>query len=236
MLYEISDLLNKFYISNTHDININYNENNIYLKNIQKELKIFHKFLSDNENKIIIKNILQGRDEIKDLLKITKQKNMFLKSYKNDENYQDVLDFNSKLEDQLENNFSNNQEVYDYLMYLNNFLESIDYVDNPNKYVKKFLNEIIENKKLYYFDNINPHDHPLTLFIDSLAVYMDHYTIYRMLRKFDGKEQENIIFYGGSFHSKNIYNILKNTNYFDILIKQKNNNDYNHDCQILTRY
>jgi hypothetical protein len=193
-------------------------------KDIQQDLMDIYKFLSDNNYQKNIKLILKGTDEVKDIFKINKQKHKFIESYENDENYNDIIDFAHKLEDQLRNNFNNSEIIYEYLMDIKEILKSIEHIDNSNKYVKLFLTEIINNKNL---------QRPLNLFNDCLAGYMDHYTIYRMLRKFDNLEQKNIIFYGGAFHSNNIYKILKNTEYFDVLIKRKTNDYDLHDCQIL---
>jgi len=51
-----------------------------------------------------------------------------------------------------------------------------------------------------------------------ISSYMDRYIIYRMMRKFDGKQQKNIIFYGGEAHTKNIYKVFNRTKYFETIV------------------
>jgi len=61
---------------------------------------------------------------------------------------------------------------------------------------------------------------------------MDKYTIFRILRKFNNKTQNNVIFYGGYVHTLNIKKILLNTNFFKVIVKPVNENIDN-DCKKL---
>ena len=174
--------------------------------------------------KHIIKKILGGSEELYDVFKITKQKKNFLENYGND-----VNDFSNKLDIQMKKNFSDATKVFDYLMYIKDFLSTINHITNKKKYITSFMRRIDVDKNLYDSTPESIFDS----FITILSSYMDHYAIYRMLRKFDNKQQKNIVFYGGSFHAGNIHKILTHTGYFKTIVKKQENAYKQHECQLL---
>ena len=198
---------------NNDKIQINNEKDEFYLNTFYNDVKNLYANLTEN-NLIICNDILNNSDTLNIIFKITKQKNKFLESYSNENNFNDYVLFSNILEQQINNNFINNN-CYDYLLKVKEYLKSINNIIDKNKYVYEFL---INFHKIHDFEIINK-------IKDILCSYMDHYTIYRMFRKFDNDEQNNIIFFGGSVHSTNIFNILKNTNYFNVLINKNNDID-----------
>jgi hypothetical protein len=226
MTYSLSNAMTNMLKPN-RKFKIDYDNNINFFKNYENSLRESYKFLSDDKNQSSIKKILKGDDNILDVFKISKQKDRFLENYGDD-----INDFAKELDKQMKNNFKNNDIVYDYLMYMKNELKSIDHIEDTKIYMKKFLNKVNDDKRMFaiYRDA----SHPFNLFMDTLSTYMDLYTIYRMLRKFDNKEQKNIIFYGGAFHSNNIYKILSKTGYFKLIVeKDINSGQKSHDCQVI---
>ena len=55
--------------------------------------------------------------------------------------------------------------------------------------------------------------------LDILASYMDKYILYRMMRKFDGIDQDCVIVYAGDLHIQNIYKVLKQSSMFSNTVK-----------------
>lgn len=218
MQYGLNDILTKGIKT--------YDNNKKLFDMVAYNLKDFYKIISDTNNMLIIKDIVNGNDKLNKLFKITKQKDKLLKNYGDN-----IIDFLNNLNKQIKGNFSAADKVYNYILYIKSILNSINNIENNKKYMKKFMTMILNDKELYD-RNIN---HPLSLFMDTISYYMDHYTIYRMLRKFDNKEQKNILFYGGSFHSNNICRLLLKTNYFKLIVKQKEIYNENNDCKILKK-
>jgi hypothetical protein len=150
------------------------------------------------------------------------------------ENYDEVDIFIKQLDKYFHNKFFNNSnEMFNYLMYYYNFLKSLNHIDNNKEYMTQYIRGLYEDKKLFDTDE----NHPIQKIVHIISAYMDMYTIYRMLRIFDGKQQKNIIFYGGSFHTIDIYEALLETEMFKVIVKRKQaSSSDKHDCQYLTEY
>jgi len=170
-----------------------------------------------------IKEILSGKSTVlNNAMKITKQKNKMIESYKKINNFTEKLD---RIIDDVY--FKNTSDVFNMMLEIKNMIDRAKnkYPDNRKRFVMKFFKIFRET----YHDD--PSEKTLkNLFHNfslSFASYMDRYTIYRMFRKFDGKKQNNVLFYGGEGHTKSIATVLYKTGYFDIEVEKISN--YN-DC------
>jgi superfamily II DNA or RNA helicase len=225
----LEDDVNLFEENNNKYIDDYFDDN--YLKNKQNYeyqydfLKHFYSMMKDDNNKKIMKDIVNGNCiELENKLKITKQQKEFLKSYENDKNYEEIENIHNNINNQFKSGFKkNSNEINIFLSNYIDVLEDIDYIDDVKKYIYKYFKK---TQNLYYsFD--------ILIFFESFSYYMDKYTIFRMLRKFNDKKQNNIIFYGGYAHTLNIKKILLNTDFFKVIVKPTNENDDN-DCKKLT--
>lgn len=228
MLYGLNNIYTNMIKPHNTKIQLYYNDNKKFFIEFENHLRYVNNMLSDPDIQILVKNILNGDTNLMQLFKITKQKNKFVESYNNNKY---INDFYEKLEENIKNNFKNANRSYEYLMHVKYVLNSINDIKSTEDYIIEFL-KYVENDKVFF--NQTDNEHPLYDVCDILATYMDHYAIYRMLRKFEDDPQNNIIFYGGSAHTKNMYKLLINTGYFKVIVKKNNKYDsYQHDCQTL---
>jgi superfamily II DNA or RNA helicase len=227
LLGYLSDRLFSNLIKPNNETELIYEKNINEFKTIKDGIKTTNKFLKDiienPELNDILKKILKGDSLIFDKFKLTKQKNKFIETYgdKSEE-------FVNLVEIGIFKIFQYDSECYDFLKFLYETLNKIDHITDTKEYMTKVINKLVKKKHSY---ELIKFDINLKL-MNMLSTYMDYYTIFRMLRKFDDVEQDNVIFYGGSAHSNNIFDILKSTKYFEVLIS-KNENTYltKNDCQ-----
>lgn len=210
-------------------IKIDYKNHKAFIDNYKLFIDIIYDYLSEPENHKYIKDVLRGDPIIFNKFKITKQKVKFLASYDNS-----IDDFAEKLENEMMDIYKHHKLIFDHLMYIKDKIGAVNHIRDTEKFINKFLRSISYDPKIYAKD---PYDknHPELILLYIIGHYMDIYTLYRMLRKFDNKNQNNIIFYGGSAHAENMCKILVNTGYFKLIVKQNDiaSADQPHDCKIL---
>lgn len=214
-------------------VTIDYRNNKELFDINKKEIEYIYDFLSDKYDSYDnIKKILSGDDDIMSKFKILKQKTKLSDNYDNND---EINTFIKQLDKYFNKKFYNNtDEIFDYLMYFFKFLKSINHINDTQEYMEEYLHGLYSDKNLF---DIKGGPHPSKKLFDVICVYMDMYTIYRMLRIFDGKQQKNIIFYGGSFHTIDIYEALLETEMFKVIVKRKQaSSSDKHDCQYLTEY
>lgn len=156
---------------------------------------------------------------INDILKINKQKEKMIQGYKKLNKFTKILD------ESIQNVYYDNinfDNIYNILINISQIINDIElkYYDSK-KFIYKSCKNIFE-----FLSRTNEFINILTI----LAAYMDKYTIYRMMRKFNNKKQKNILFFGGNAHTTNIFKVFRKTGYFDIILEKKSDNN----CMFLT--
>jgi superfamily II DNA or RNA helicase len=220
------------YLRPEERIRIDYKRNKEFFDRYKDDIDYVYKYLIIPENYELIKKILNGDDEMRDIFKITKQKTKFTESYDDK-----ATDFANKFDNEIKNMFIDGSEIFDYLMYMKGIMDSLRHIDDTKTFMNEFLGRIYGNKKAVPMSDDDT-DHSSTKLIHTLSAYMDNYAMYRMLRKFDEKQQKNVIFYGGSFHSKNMCQRLVNTGYFKLIVKKNEYSSHGQpeDCAILQNH
>lgn len=217
----------------TDETSLIYDKNKTKFIELENKARHIYKFLNENIDSKEINDILSGNENIFDLLKLTKQKKKFIESNSklNDSNSNNLInEFVTQVDEHVKNYFINHKDdIHNFLKLIHNKLQSIDHIDNNKEYVRKLVNKLIKHKHSYEQQIFKENEY----FMNLMSLYMDYYTIFRMLRKFDDKEQNNVIFYGGFYHSSNIYKILKSTNFFEIIISKNESYGGLRDCQKL---
>jgi len=155
-------------------------------------------------------------------LKISKQKEKFMEDYEKD-NKNIVNEIIKKINKFISDKFSIGEKTFEYLLKVRDVLEETTHHD-PRKRVRHFFRKMKHN-------NFNDRAEESNLWNIMLltATYMDLYTFFRMLRKFDDKKQMNIVFYGGERHTKSILELFVNTGYFS-LTARRSIDDLGNDC------
>lgn len=197
-----------------------------------ENLRLVRKFLQEENYIKLIKIILSGDSQIMDLLKINKQKDRVIESHGSSKDIKRAVE---KLDKDFRLVFEAEKEVLKFLMSLRDILDEIKDITTNKKYINKFFKLIKRKLHLQVLSDSTENDILYTL-MSILSNYVDMYSTFRMLRKFDNKEQKNIIFYGGAAHVWNIKERLIRSEYFTVIVKQKSNeNDLykNGDCQHL---
>jgi hypothetical protein len=213
-VYDLDEIYTKFYDKYTNTIKIKLNE---YYEEIYFTLTELQYYFNDNQYYEIIMEIFSGKNnELNNILKITKQKKKFLKSY---ENSDEIYEFHDNFKNIVhEFYYESPHKNYKFIMNnLINILNSINHTENIEKYLNSVFSKLI----------INNIEIP-TSFEKFGNSYMEIYIMYRMLNKFDNIEQTSIVMYLGGKHVKNITQILKQTNFFKLIVK--NNYDENTYC------
>jgi len=194
--YDFYYIFDKFYYENTRKFRIDVNDifiNCDLIYNILKELLVVF-----NSNSEEVKDIINGDSEkLLKLLKITKQSNST------------IVDFEQSINNVYHKSSS---KAYDNIIEpLINILSDIDYINDKQKYLDTFFTNLVKTRFLdnkYFLD-----------MLDILASYMDKYILYRMMRKFDGIDQDCVIVYAGDLHIQNIYKVLKQSSMFSNTVK-----------------
>jgi superfamily II DNA or RNA helicase len=197
------------YIMTDKNNNINY---------IHKKLEEYEKIINNPENKTIILEIITGANtELNNIFKITKQ----LENIKNNVDEKFLIAINDSI---AKHYYNTTEKILDIIFSITDIIKYYinKYADDKYKCVNKIYNKILNQK---YMENNFTEFHNLS---NIFASYMDIYTIYRMLRKFNDENQNNIIFYGGDKHARNIYKIFIKTGYFTS-VASKINEHYD-DC------
>jgi hypothetical protein len=230
--YDYNNIITNF-LKPDKKLKIDYTNNVKFFEYYKETIIYVHDYLDKPDNQIYIKKILSGHDDILNIFKIIKQREKAMKD--NDLNNVHINKFFNNLQKNILQWFINDDIAYKHLMDFKNIVKSIKHIDNTQDFITEFLN-ILSKDKTYIVNNPDI-THPTIIILNTLCNYMDTYTIYRMLRKFDNKEQNIIVFYGGSLHSKNIYKTLINTGYFKLIVKQneKLSHDQPLDCKILEK-
>ena len=194
--YDFYYIFDKFYYENTRKFRIDVNDifiNCDLIYNILKELLVVF-----NSNSEEVKDIINGDSEkLLKLLKITKQSNST------------IVDFEQSINNVYHKSSS---KAYDNIIEpLINILSDIDYINDKQKYLDTFFTNLVKTRFLdnKYYKNV----------LDILASYMDKYILYRMMRKFDGIDQDCVIVYAGDLHIQNIYKVLKQSSMFSNTVK-----------------
>jgi superfamily II DNA or RNA helicase len=208
---------------------LKFKKNKQLFEKLREEFEYVNNYLQKNPDLTIIKKILSGHDDIFDKLKLTKQRERFLENYNGNVDSKNIA---KSIHDQIFNNIEN--VLPDSISFIKRFSRALNSIQNEpslEKYMISFVNLFVKeehNDQMIYFEESG-------MLMATLASYMDYYTIFRMLRKFDDNEQKNVIFYGGYQHSKNIFKILQNTGYFNTLMYKRDdpNTQKQHDCQLL---
>jgi len=202
---------NHLIFKNNKELHVDYKNNKNICDKVVDTIKNFYEVIKINENNNYLNDIINGNKNIFDLFKITKQKNKFL------ENSADNI-FNEKLEKEINLVFENNKKAKKYIYFWFNKFENFIHKNNEI-IINEFMNIFYYDEKALKYIN-KYYVYSLNLF----SHYMDCYSIYRMLRNFNGDKQNNIIFYGGYKHTRNHYNILHNTGYFSLVVRMINDN------------
>jgi superfamily II DNA or RNA helicase len=215
--YAVPDILHNM-LKQSEKIKIKYDENKAFFTEFYNTLKWIYDFLSDKTHFHYVKKICDGDSDLMDLFKITKQKEKFIASHGDD-----VKDFVVTLESIMRTHFDRSNDVFNLIVGVKDFLASINHIDDVKTYCKLFVRWFVDNK--YHADAGSKKS-----FLDILSCYMDHYSIFRMLRKFDSQSQRNVMFYGGSFHANNVMQTLKSTGYFKLIMVKREMVSGQQDC------
>lgn len=207
--------------SDGNKLKINYKKDTPFFDYYYGRLKEMHAFLNYQDIETILKRILNCDSELLDTFKITKQKQRAVET--NDNN---INDFVEKLEEQIKKVYfkSNINNNWSFFVDLKNILDSIKYIDDKKDFINAFINKFYEKKN----HNIEQYNNTIDDIMDCLCAYMDMYTMYRMMRKFNNTSQDTIIFYGGYYHASAMTQALHNTGYFNLIAKR---DDYLSDKQ-----
>jgi hypothetical protein len=195
-----------------NDISEYDEEESLYFKNSILKFKE----ILDKKFKLII-DIFDSDKSIEYRTKIKRQRDRALLSNKKINHIIDKID----------NYFRNANEklipgAKKYIAWVRSLLKNV----TNDQTLQEIKDKIIYNESRY--TNMSDYE---TDFEGFNANYMDRYTIYRMFRVFDNKEQRSIVFYGGAYHSTDIYNCLMSTGVFKIVFNRgiKDNDEYQYD-------
>lgn len=200
-----------------------FNANAEQFEHYANNLKIITSHLEHRETFDMMEKILQGNNDIFDALKITKQKDKYIEN-----GGDEYHEFNRALENNIHEMFIKHaSKSITFLKYVRDVLIDVKNVKDTFTYMEYIVNKLIKDKYSY----TKLYDDEIYKLQEILATYLDMYAIYRMLRQFDGKTQNHVVFYGGSMHTTNLCKIFKSTGYFDVVIKKEPNYNVPNDCQ-----
>jgi superfamily II DNA or RNA helicase len=175
-----------------------------------------------------IEELATGGDKISRSFKILRQRERMRESYRDSSADNEDID---TLIDNIDKYFQR-----EYRKLYQKSLDAFDAYRDILRYfdetvsVEKAMNDLYVNhfdKCMNYMNNGDVH-----VTIPLFSLYMDRYAIFRMLRRFDNKQQECIIFYGGYEHSKNISKCMLATGFFTSHATSSNYQESGHaDCQ-----
>lgn len=182
--------------------------------------------INDNDKKLLKESLL----EIKRIL------NEDFKTIVGILSSSESIEYKTKIKRQRKRALLTNKKTKDIINSIDNYFEQINKILLPNTkrhitWMRKVLKNISSDQTLIEIQNTIIRDRNkytyipeyYTSFLNMFANYMDRYTIYRMLRVFDKKEQTTIMFYGGAYHSTNIYNCFMNTGMFNVVFNESIN-------------
>lgn len=216
------DIMMSKYINKYNEIR--YSDNKEFFDAYIRELEFFRQVMKEHRD--IIRDVFTGQQNIMEFTKIEVQKQKLLKSW---DNADVIKDYVKSIEKYHEKIFSDGTEALEFYDNMTQLLDDIDHIKDKERYMNKFLHSLFNDRKLSEF-GVKQND----IAGGILQIYMDLYILFRMLRKFDGKIQDNIVFFGGYFHTKNIADALLNTGMFKLIVKQNIHNDS--DCHIIDYY
>ena len=230
--------------------------NSYFFLNINHFIDKFFKF-NDKENlkdtiKIEFLNYLTNLKSLKKLINRDRKKNKIIKQILKSEQRESIYSyFFEKISDYEQfinllirkfnknniNKFSNNiinllekfKSLEELTTKINLFYENLETI------VDIFFGKDLNEAKLFYKKHIYPYYNYdfdtmfLTGFDFLLSFYVDLYTLGRMFRKFDGKNQENLIVLAGGHHINEYKKFLKSIKFKTKFVSEKEN----FRCQVI---
>lgn len=216
------DTIRKDYLVSAESNEIKYDNNKNFFDNYVKDLKVFKDVMTNHQQ--TIKNILEGDDSIMEFTKIKRQKEELFKSWGEQK---EIKSFITEIENYKANLIdTNSKAAFEFYEKIYNILNPILDTIPTTEYMENFLETMLK------INNIDALNEPALLILN---MYMDLYTIFRMLRKFDGGKQENVVFFGGNLHVEKITEALLGTKMFNLIVEQKSAETNKADCQLITQ-